>query len=110
MASRAILAKIVTGAILIYSMQTTLLSSQTCSTVEKIQRSFLWGQESNVRKIHTIPWKQIFQPKDIGKLGFKDLKVMNEACLFKLAQKLSEEPKDLWKVILQGKYGRNYDW
>ena len=80
MASKIMLAKSVIKAFLTYSMQATAIPSITLSKIKRYERAFIWGYEAHEQKIHTIAWNKICSPKEVGGLGFCDLR--NEQCLF----------------------------
>ena len=42
-------------------------------------RRFWWGESSCKRKTHWIAWDKFTKPKGLGGLGFRDLKVFNQA-------------------------------
>lgn len=48
------------------------------------------------------------QPNEIGGVGIKSLKQMNEAFLLKLLWRLTTDPTNLWAQVLTQKYGRSW--
>jgi hypothetical protein len=48
-------------------------------------------------------------PKQLGGLGIRNLRIMNDACLMKLGWNLRQGKDSLWTQVLWGKYGRNSD-
>lgn len=48
-------------------------------TIEIIQSNFLWGSADLNKKLHMVNWDKIKQDKEIGGLGIRVLKEMNEA-------------------------------
>ena len=53
------------------------------SKLVSLQRNFLWGSESDNRKIAWVSLEKICLPKESGGLGIKDIRVFNEALLSK---------------------------
>ncbi|KAK3211992.1 hypothetical protein Dsin_016698 [Dipteronia sinensis] len=68
-AGRCTLIKAVTSALpiyaiyAIYAMQSIKLPSETCSTLDQINRNFLWGNTSDKKKIHLVNWDTVCIPK-----------------------------------------------
>jgi hypothetical protein len=52
--------------------------------IQKIQRSFIWGDNDNKRHTHMVGWNIMTLSKQHGCMGFKNLQMMNEACLIKM--------------------------
>ncbi|XP_066354406.1 uncharacterized mitochondrial protein AtMg00310-like [Miscanthus floridulus] len=50
-------------------------------------RAFWWGAEKGRRKVQWIPWEKLVMPKGFGGIGFKDLRLMNQALLARHAWK-----------------------
>ena len=48
------------------AMKTTVLPAGLREEIDKIVRWFLWGGNSNERKIHNVGWSTIFRPKAEG--------------------------------------------
>lgn len=57
------------------------------------------------RKLHSICWEKIHKPIEIGGLGIKRLKEMNEALLAKLGWRMIKFPILVWVRVLRSKYG-----
>ena len=68
-AGRATLVQSVITSIPCYSMQTVALPISVCKEVERMARSFLWGNNEQVRKTSLINWKTVSMPKAYGGLG-----------------------------------------
>ncbi|CAJ2637065.1 unnamed protein product [Trifolium pratense] len=108
-AGRLTLSKSVLSSIPYYHMQYARLPKTLCDEMEKIQRSFLWGDTDQRRKPHLINWEVCCLPKKNGGLGIKSPHQMNEAFLMKMLWNLITNPNDLWCRVLYSKYGRNKD-
>ncbi|MCH80116.1 RNA-directed DNA polymerase (Reverse transcriptase) [Trifolium medium] len=74
--------------------------------IQKIQRSFIWGDEEQRRKIHLINWNVMTLPRQMGGLAIRDLHTMNRACTMKMGWQLRNGDDSLWCKILRSKYGR----
>ena len=107
MDGKVVLANLVIGALVIYSMQATLLPIENYNILERLQRNFLWGHETEEQKIHNVSQQKIYLLKNYAGLGFKNLRDMNAPCILKLAWKINETSFQLWIKILKGKYGKN---
>jgi hypothetical protein len=105
-AGRVTLAKSVMEAIPIYPMMTTNIPQSVLHEIQRLQRSFIWGDSSEGRKYHAVKWHVITQPKNLGGLGLRRMDVMNKACLMKLSWELNYGKNALWSEVLLGKYGR----
>jgi len=65
---------------------------------------FWWGAKNGKWEIQSIPWEQIILPKSSGALGFKDLRLFNNALLARQAQRLVAFPYSLCACLLKAKY------
>ncbi|XP_016178547.1 uncharacterized protein LOC107621000 [Arachis ipaensis] len=77
LAGRVTLAKSVITPIANYDMQHTLLPKGICNEIEKLQRSFIWGELQNMKKMHQMSWSTRCLPKnqeglDISKIWKKN--------------------------------------
>ncbi|GLU16149.1 hypothetical protein SLE2022_325970 [Rubroshorea leprosula] len=57
LAGRKVLVQSVTASILTYTMQSILLPNATCDAIDHLNRDFLWGSNSGVRKPHPLGWR-----------------------------------------------------
>lgn len=62
-AGRVTRAKSVVQAMPTYVMQSCELPGGICDEVDKICRKFIWGDETDQRKIHLISWEKVCMPK-----------------------------------------------
>lgn len=102
LAGRKVLAQSILSAILLYFMQSTLLSKGICDSIEKLIRKFIWGGKD--RNCHLVNWKTILLPKERGGLGLRNLYHMNLAFLAKVGWRMLHEEDSLWVQMLRGKY------
>jgi hypothetical protein len=67
-------------------------------------RNFWWGADNGQRKAHCIAWEKLLRPKDRGGIGFKDLRLFNQALLARQAWRLIQFPESLCAQLLKAKY------
>ncbi|KAL4300373.1 hypothetical protein AHAS_Ahas17G0194400 [Arachis hypogaea] len=104
LAGRLTLAQSVLSLALNFSMQHERVPRGICLEVEKPQRSFIWGDEPEKKKIHLISWKTLCQLKHLGGLGFRRINTMNDAFLLKIIWQALDNLEALWnKGILINK-------
>lgn len=84
LAGRITLAMSVLMAMPSYIIQTTLPPRGVCDDINKIVRSFIWGDDDTSRKLHLVSWNQICKPREQGGLGVRSVDVSNSASLAKL--------------------------
>lgn len=86
----------------IYSMSIHRLSKDTCNRIDRIIRDFWWGNTAKVRKLHTIAWDTICQPKEIGGVGIKKTEQFNQVLLAKQYWRITQNPQSLPATTLKG--------
>ncbi|KAG4954205.1 hypothetical protein JHK87_039799 [Glycine soja] len=69
-----------------------------------IQRQFLWGGNFEGKKIAWVAWRQVCVSREMGGLGIKDIKVLNNALLIKWKWLMFHQSDQLWSRILVSKY------
>lgn len=70
MAAKVTLVKVVTSAIPNYVMQTSSIPKTICTTIDRYHRGFLWGNNTEKRKIHKVKWKWFADPSKKAALVF----------------------------------------
>ncbi|CAN1771029.1 Putative ribonuclease H protein At1g65750 [Linum perenne] len=85
-------------------MQTSLLPGYVCEKIDQRIRDFVWGSDQGKRKIHLVNWDTICKPKDLGGLGLRSARHLNQAFLLKIAWGLLKRPSELWADLLLTKY------
>lgn len=107
-AAKEVLIKAVAQAIPTYTMSIFHLSD-TCEELTRSIRNYWWGAEGGARKTHWIAWEKFTRCKARGGLGFRDLRVFNQALLARQAWRLIEYPDSLCARLLKAKYFPNGD-
>ncbi|XP_061347266.1 uncharacterized protein LOC133292825 [Gastrolobium bilobum] len=87
-----------------FQMQSCKIPLSVCNEIEKLQRSFIWGDKEGRKANHLINWSTITSPKEVGGLGLKRLEFMNDAMLAKRVWSFSNKPDHLWVQVLKSKY------
>ncbi|XP_026398797.1 uncharacterized protein LOC113294610 [Papaver somniferum] len=76
--------------------------------LEPLQRNYWWNKPSS-KGCKIIGWSEVSKPKRMGDLGFKNIKLFNEALLTKLAWRMLHEKDAKWVQMLQARYFQNSD-
>ena len=82
---KEILIKAVAQAVPTYTMSCFQLPKTPCEDLEKLMRSFWWGQKHQETKMAWVGWKTMCKPKSQGGMGFRNLQAFNLALLAKQA-------------------------
>jgi hypothetical protein len=102
--AKEVLIKSVAQALPTYAMSVFKLPFGLCDSLEKHSRAFWWGSNGRKRKVQWLPWQQLVKPKCLGGLGFKDLRLFNQALLAHQAWRLLAYPDSLCARVLRAKY------
>lgn len=105
-AANEVLIKAVAQAIPTYTMSVFKLPLGICDELTRITREFWWGGEKGKRKTAWIAWKHLTHKKCSGGLGFKYLRIFNQALLARQAWRLIQFPDSLCARLLKAKYFR----
>jgi hypothetical protein len=103
-AAKEVLIKSVAQALPTYIMGVFKLPLGMCDDLTSIIRNFWWGVENGKRKTAWIAWEEMIQKKCCGGLGFKDLRLFNQAMLARQAWRLIQFPDSLCARLLKAKY------
>jgi hypothetical protein len=74
-----------------------------CDDLTGTIRSFCWGVENGKRKMAWLAWEQMILKKCCGGMGFKDLRLFNQAMLARQAWRLVQFPDSLCARLLKAK-------
>uniref|UniRef100_A0A453EAU8 Reverse transcriptase domain-containing protein n=1 Tax=Aegilops tauschii subsp. strangulata TaxID=200361 RepID=A0A453EAU8_AEGTS len=78
-----------------------------CDDLTRMIRNFYWGSAKGKRKVHWKGWDHVLQPKSKGGVGFRDLRLFNQAFLSRQAWRLITRPESLCARVLKAKYYPN---
>jgi hypothetical protein len=67
-------------------------------------RNFWWGEDENKRKVHWEAWDVLTRPKNFGGVGFRDLKLLNQAMLARQCWRIISKPDSLCARLLKSIY------
>ncbi|CAL1380726.1 unnamed protein product [Linum trigynum] len=104
-AARITLVKSVASSMAIYPMFTERLPACVCSSLDRLNRQFVWGEEDGKTKFHPIAWEQMTKPRHQGGVGIRPTRLANQAMLAKGAWKLATGDQALWAKVMRSKYG-----
>ncbi|KAL9661520.1 hypothetical protein QQ045_026344 [Rhodiola kirilowii] len=85
------------------------IPSVVCKRLTSMILGFWWRTDSQNRGIHLIKADRLFDEKEFGGLGFRKLKLMNEALLPKQGWRILSEPSLLVSRLLKPRYFPNDD-
>lgn len=103
-AAKEVLIKSVAQAMPTYIMSVFKLPLGLCDDLTSTIRSFWWGTEDGKRKTTWVAWEELTLKKCMGGMGFKDLRLFNQAMLARQAWRLIEYPESLCARLLKAKY------
>jgi hypothetical protein len=78
-----------------------------CDELTKMIRRYWWGAENGKRKTHWTGWDSMLRPKSHGGIGFRDMRLFNQALLARQAWRLLQFPDTLCAQLLKAKYYPN---
>jgi hypothetical protein len=70
----------------------------------KLVRNFWWGEDEKRRKVHWASWDILTCPKNLGGVGLKDTKLMNQALLARQCWRIINKPESLCARLLKSIY------
>jgi hypothetical protein len=98
------LIKSVAQAIPIHSMSIFKLPAGFHDDYMKLVRNFWWGEDEKKRKVHWASWDILASPKNLGGIGFRDTKLMNQALLARQCWRIINNPNSLCARLLKSIY------
>ena len=106
-AGREILLKAVAQAIPTYAMHCFNILVSILNDIERVCRSFFWGQKGDEKKIAWVAWDKLYDSKREGGMGVRNLGAFNKAMLAKQVWRLIKYPNSLVAKVLKNKYFPN---
>jgi hypothetical protein len=70
----------------------------------KIIRNFWWGEDEKMIRVHWAAWDILTSPKDLGGVGVRDTKLMNQALLARQCWRIVKNPNSLCARLLKSIY------
>jgi hypothetical protein len=102
--AKELLIKAVAQALPTYIMSVFHIPDGLCDDMTSLVRNFWWGSENGRRKVAWVVWEHMTQKKCSGGIGFKDMRLFNQALLARQAWRLIEFPDSLCARLLKAKY------
>ncbi|KAJ0898884.1 hypothetical protein HanRHA438_Chr08g0361891 [Helianthus annuus] len=78
--------------------------------LEALIRRFLWGGNSEVKKMHWVAWDRVASPRKMGGLGLHKLKDVNTALLAKWRWRYKNEKDNLWVKVIDALHVGGSEW
>jgi hypothetical protein len=102
--AKEVLIKSVLQSISTYTMGVFKFPFGLIDDLSQIIRNFWWGDEENRKRMHWMSWDKLTRPKSFGGIGFRDLRVFNQALLARQAWRLIHFPNSLCARLLKARY------
>ncbi|RVX16794.1 putative ribonuclease H protein [Vitis vinifera] len=103
---RITLIKSTLSSIPLYQMSVFRMPKSVARRIEKLQRDFLWGRANGGSKVHLVRWEVVCVDKEKGGLGIRKISLLNKALLGKWIWRFACAKEELWKKVLEAKYGK----
>ena len=101
--AKELLIKAVAQAIPTYIMSIFKPPASVCDELTKLVRQYWWGVENGKKKMAWLAWDKMILPKSHGGMGFRDMRLFNQALLAKQARRLLDKPYSLCARLLRAK-------
>jgi hypothetical protein len=105
--AREILIKAIAQAIPTYVMGVFKLPALLCDELTKLIRDYWWGAQNGKTKTHWLSWDKLKHSRSQGGMGFRDMRLFNQALLARQAWRLLAFPDSLCAQVLKAKYYPN---
>ena len=109
-AGKEVLIKAVAQAIPTYTMSVFKLPETLYDEMTSMIRAFWWGQSNGKNKMVWLSWDKVCTPKEMGGLGFHNLKSFNLALLAKQGWRLQTNTHSLVSRVLKAQYFPHTDF
>lgn len=87
-----------------YMMSLFSIPEGILNEINSMCARFWWGSRGTERKMHWISWEKLCLPKSHGGLGFRELKVFNQALLAKKGWRLLCDTSSLVHRVMSARY------
>ncbi|XP_026398928.1 uncharacterized protein LOC113294766 [Papaver somniferum] len=88
-----------------YQMNCFRIPVEVSNKIDNIQRDFFWGKDvSVIRGIYPKAWGKVCIPKELGVMGFLNLRSFNSAMLAKINWRLVQDPDAMLAQVMKNKY------
>ncbi|XP_060959275.1 uncharacterized protein LOC133030519 [Cannabis sativa] len=101
------LLKIVAQAIPNHAMSVFLFPLKTCKAIESVMSKYWWQSSKQSRGVSWLSWNKLCNHKNVGGLGFKDLRQYNIALLGKQSWRLLMHDSALVTKVFKARYFPN---
>ena len=106
-AGKEVLLKSVIQSIPTYMMSLFAIPEGILNEINSMCARFWWGARGTERKMHWVSWEKLCLPKSHGGMGFRDLRVFNQALLAKQGWRLLCDTSSLVHQVFSARYYPN---
>ena len=100
---KEIFLKAIIQAIPVFAMGVFKIPKQLCKEIHDAMSRFWWRDTEEKNRMHWFAWWRMYNPKNIGGMGFRDLHSFNLAMLAKQSMRLLSNPDSLCAQVLRAK-------
>lgn len=101
---KEVLIKAIAQSIPTYVMSLFHIPTGIIDDIHSALAKFWWGSTETTRRMHWMNWHRLGSPKSQGGMGFRDLKIFNQAFLAKQGWHLVHHSESLVGKVLKAKY------
>ena len=87
-----------------YGMSIFKIPKDLCSSIQAMINRFWWSHDPNKWKIHWVRGAELYDKKEEGGLGFRNLECFNDALLSKQVWRLIQDKDSLVARVLNARY------
>ena len=98
------LIKFVIQAIPTYTMSYFKLPKGLIKELEILIRIVWWGYSGDSRKVHWVKWDKLWETKEVGGLGFKEIEKFNDTLLSKQVWRMINNPDSLCHRVFKDRF------